>query len=105
MLDALLWYAWIQVFALAGWLIASRWLRGLADRGYGLSKALGLLLGGFVYWMSVTLGLAQNNTGAVLLALAVLFVVGFVLRRLKDDGRRTTPPRHITRVGRASSGV
>ena len=88
MLDALLWYGWTQVFALAGWWIASRWLRGLADRGYGLSKALGLLLGGFVYWMSVTLGLAQNNVGAVLLALAVLVGIGFLLRRL-DGGRRT----------------
>ena len=105
MLDALLWYAWIQVFALAGWLIASRWLRGLADRGYGLSKALGLLLGGFVYWISVTLGLAENNTGAVLLALAVLFVVGFVLRRLRDDGRPTTDDGSLTVVGRRSSVV
>ena len=96
MLDALLWYGWTQIFALAGWLIASRWLRGLADRGYGLSKALGLLLGGFVYWMLVTLGLAQNNTGAVLLALAVLFAAGFLLRRTGDDaaqnpGRRGSP--------------
>ena len=88
MRDLLIWYAWLQVFSLGGWLIGSRWLRGLPDRGYGVSKALGLLLGGFAYWWIVTAGLSSNNTGAVLMALAILFGAGMVLWRL--DGRRET---------------
>ncbi len=88
MLELLVWYVWLQAFSLGGWLIASRWLRGLPDRGYGVSKALGLLLGGFAYWWIVTARLSANNTGAALMALAVVFAVGVALWRL--DGRRDT---------------
>ena len=90
MLDLILWYAWLQLFSLGGWLIASRWLRGLPDRGYGVSKALGLLLGGFAYWWVVTIRLSANNTGAVLMALAILFGAGIALWQLES---RNTPDR------------
>ncbi len=88
MLEILVWYVWLQAFSLGGWLIASRWLRGLPDRGYGASKALGLLLGGFAYWWIVTARLSANNTGAALMALAVLFGAGIALWQL--DQRRAT---------------
>jgi YYY domain-containing protein len=83
MLDVLLWYLWAQAFGLGGWLILSRWLRALPDRGYGLSKAFGLLLGGFAYWWLITLGLAPNTPGAALLALALVYAagLGFTLTR------------------------
>ena len=90
MRDLLVWYVWLQVFSLGGWLIASRWLRGLPDRGYGVSKALGLLLGGFAYWWVVTIRLSANNTGAVLMALAILFGAGIALWQLES---RSTPDR------------
>lgn len=81
MLNTLLWYFWVQAFAFGGWLVAKRWLLHLPDRGYGLSKALGLLLGGYFYWMLVTLRWAQNNIGAVLLALALVYAIGLWLHR------------------------
>ena len=81
MIDAIVWYLWMQVFGIAGWLLSRRLLGGLPDRGYGASKTLGLILGGFAYWILVTLGLADNNIGAILLALLSLVVAGLVLGR------------------------
>jgi len=83
--DILRWYLWVQAFALGGWLIASRWLAGLPDRGYGISKVVGLVVGGFAYWAGVTLGLSGNHSGAALLALAAVWLIGLWLRRAATD--------------------
>lgn len=89
MIDIILWYVWAQVFAFGGLLISSQWLRPLPDRGYGLSKALGLLVGGFLYWIVVTLDLSKNEPGAILLALVLLASIGLVLRWFyRHDGLR-----------------
>jgi YYY domain-containing protein len=82
MLNVILWYIWVQVFALTGWWVAAHWLQQLPDRGYGISKTLGLLLGGFAYWIIVTLGLSLNDPGAVLFGLALVVVVGILIRAL-----------------------
>ncbi len=83
--DILRWYLWVQAFALGGWLIASRWLAGLPDRGYGISKVVGLVVGGFAYWAGITLGLSGNHSGAALLALAAVWLIGLWLRRAATD--------------------
>jgi YYY domain-containing protein len=83
--DILRWYLWVQAFAFGGWLIASRWLAGLPDRGYGISKVVGLVVGGFAYWAGVTLGLSGNHSGAALLALAAVWLIGLWLRRAATD--------------------
>lgn len=80
MIDIILWYLWAQAFAMSGWFVASRWLRRLPDRGYGISKALGMLLGGFAYWMIVSLGLSRNEPGAIILALLSVLAIGLALR-------------------------
>ena len=72
-IDLFLWYLWAQAFGLGGSLLASTWLRHLPDRGYAAGKAAGLVLGGFVYWLSITLGFATNNVGAALLGLAAVW--------------------------------
>ncbi|MBX7212596.1 MAG: hypothetical protein K1X39_01150 [Thermoflexales bacterium] len=86
MIDFVLWYLWMQAFGFASVGITRRWLGGLPDRGYGASKALGILLGGFAYWACVTLGLAANNSGAPLLALAIVALVS-VLVHLRSGER------------------
>jgi uncharacterized membrane protein len=78
--DILLWYLWVQAFALGGWLIAARWLDGLPDHGYGISKVIGLVMGGFAYWASVTFGFSSNHSGAALLGLSVVWLAGLWLR-------------------------
>ena len=90
LLDVLLWYLWAQVFALGGSLIASRWLRALPDRGYGLGKPLGLLLGGFAYWVLVMLGFSMNNAGAALMALTAVWVAGLAMRMTGDKSSQTS---------------
>lgn len=82
MMDSFVWYVWMQLIGLGGWLVASRWLQRLPDAGYGVSKALGMLLGAYVYWISVIAGVAQNQT-APLLAVFALFAVGAWLQRDK----------------------
>jgi YYY domain-containing protein len=88
MSDAIIWYLWVQVFALCGWTIAGNWLGDLPDRGYGISKALGVLLVGFTYWWIVTLGLAPNLPGAILLSVVLVIAAGLTLRWFRT--RNTT---------------
>ncbi len=46
------WVVWPLLFPL---------LPGLRDRGYGLARALGWLIIGWVHWMGVSLGLWENR--------------------------------------------
>lgn len=52
-----------------------RLFRKVADRGYAVSRILGLLLWGFGFWLLASLGLLQNQAGAILLVLALLGAV------------------------------
>jgi len=90
--DVLLWYLWVQAFALGGWLIAARWLAGLPDRGYGISKVVGLVIGGFAYWAGVTLGLSGNHAGAALLGLAAVWLAGLWLHKATPAAAQALPP-------------
>ena len=66
---------WYLALICLGWMsfpLAYRLFPGLADRGYSLSRILGLLLWGFGFWLSSSLGLLTNQPGSMLLVLAVL---------------------------------
>ncbi len=72
MLSIVLWYL---TLTLTGWLafpLAYRLLPALKDRGYALSRALGLLLWGYAFWLMASLGLGHNTAGGALTALALL---------------------------------
>lgn len=67
--------SWYLLITLLGWItfpLAYRLFPALADRGYTLSRAFGLMLWGFIFWLSATFGIAQNDLGGLLLSLAVL---------------------------------
>src|SRR5215207_2542415 len=67
--------SWYIVITLLGWLtfpLASTLFPALADRGYTLSRAFGLLIWGYVFWLFASLGIAQNDIGGLLLALLIL---------------------------------
>jgi YYY domain-containing protein len=71
-LRLLLWYL---VIVTLGWLsfpLSYRLLAKLSDRGYALSRVLGLLLWGFIFWLLANLGLLQNKPGGLLLALVIV---------------------------------
>ncbi|MFU8772707.1 MAG: hypothetical protein ACNA8H_09845, partial [Anaerolineales bacterium] len=68
-------FLWYLVISLVGWgtfPLAYRLLPGLPDRGYTLSRALGLLISGYIFWILVSFRLLDNNAGGV------LFAFGFV---------------------------
>ena len=69
---AVIWYLWIVVSGLAVFPLAWRLLRFLPDRGWTLSKPLGLLLWGYVLWMGGSLGVVPNNSGGWLASLLVI---------------------------------
>ncbi len=72
-----LWYLTITLLGLLTFPLAHRLFPALADRGYTLSRALGLLLWGFFFWLLASLGVVQNDAGGILLALVI--VMGLVI--------------------------
>jgi YYY domain-containing protein len=68
-------FSWYLLILLLGWLtfpLAYYLFPALADRGYTLSRAFGLLIWGYVFWLSASLGIAQNDLGGLLLGLVIL---------------------------------
>ena len=88
MLQFFLWYLLITFI---GWLtfpLAYRLLPALADRGFSLARALGMLVWGYMFWMMTSLGLVQNDGGGLLLALVLLAGVsgsGLVLKDARKN--------------------
>ena len=66
MADTIFWYFIITAIGLAAFPLAFRLLPGLPDRGYTASRALGLLLTGYLFWLSDSLGLLNNSVGGIL---------------------------------------
>ncbi len=67
--------AWYFALLVTGWIafpLAYRLLPALPDRGYALSRALGLLLWGYFFWLLASLHLAFNTPGGILTALSVV---------------------------------
>lgn len=67
--------AWYLLLTLLGWLtfpLAYRLFPALADRGYSLARAAGLLIWGYIFWLFASLGLTQNTIGGILFSLVIL---------------------------------
>ena len=68
-------FSWYILITFLGWItfpLGYRLFPALADRGYTLSRAFSLMLWGFIFWISATLGIAQNDMGGLLLGLVVV---------------------------------
>ena len=72
MITVIAWWLCFEIFGLAALPIAMRLFRWLPDRGYVFSKALGLLLVSYLVWLGASLGLLRNDSGGILLALAMM---------------------------------
>ena len=69
---------WYLVLVILGWLtfpLTYRLFSRLSDRGYSLSRVLGLLLWGFGFWLFGSLGVLRNQPGGILFALSLLVVI------------------------------
>src|SRR3970282_975211 len=69
----LAWWVASPVAGAAAFPIAWRVFNRLPDRGYGLSRTLGVLLGGYLLWLCASLGILRNNPGG---AVAAMLMVG-----------------------------
>lgn len=72
------WWLLVTVAGLAALPLLMRLLGSLPDKGYTLSKAAGVLLVAFVYWLLGILGFLKNSTGGMLLAWAIVLVIGLI---------------------------
>jgi YYY domain-containing protein len=85
MASFLLWYLSVSLVGLAAFPLAFRLLPALPDRGFAFSRALGLLLWGYFFWLLVSLGFAQNDLGGQFLAFLILVGLGlWALRGLSQ---------------------
>ena len=67
--------SWYLLISFLGWVtfpLAHQIFSALSDRGYTLSRAFGLLVWGYVFWLFASLGIAQNDIGGLLLGLVIL---------------------------------
>ncbi|HEX5838307.1 MAG TPA: DUF2298 domain-containing protein, partial [Anaerolineales bacterium] len=67
--------SWYILVSLLGWLafpLGFYLFPALADRGYSLARAFGLLVWGYVFWLFASFRIAQNDIGGLLLGLLVL---------------------------------
>ncbi|GMV32825.1 hypothetical protein FBQ83_06135 [Chloroflexi bacterium CFX5] len=71
----LTWYLTLTLLGLLTFPLAYRLFPALPDRGYTLSRAAGLLIWGYVFWLFTSFGLSRNDIGGILLALAVLIAL------------------------------
>ena len=72
MLQFFFWYITITLLGLLTFPLSYQLFPALADRGYSLSRALGLLLWGFMFWLLVSFRIVRNDTGGLLFVLALL---------------------------------
>jgi YYY domain-containing protein len=83
------WWVLVQIFGLVSLPIAFRLFWRLPDRGYGISKALGLLLPSYLFWLLGVLGFLRNDSGSIILSLTIVAVAAQLFyRRPQDSGFR-----------------
>jgi len=88
-LAALRWYLAVQAVGLAALPMCLRLFRHLPDRGLGVSKQLGLLLTGWIFWLFVTFGWLPNTGGGILVAIVLVASLGLLLTA-QPPGIRST---------------
>jgi uncharacterized membrane protein len=67
--------SWYILISALGWLVfplAYCLFPALADRGYTLARAFGLLIWGYIFWLLASFHIAQNDIGGLLLGLVIV---------------------------------
>ncbi len=81
MLHLVLWLVLLQVIGAAGFAWAFPFFRDLPDRGYGVSKVLGILVLAYAYWALITARVLDNGLLSLLAVFALLLGASVVLAR------------------------
>ena len=77
-LGLLLWYFFIFILGLFTYPIVRRTFPGLADKGYPLARALGLLLLAYISWLLGSVGVTYSRLTIGLVFLGIVFVGSFL---------------------------
>lgn len=91
MLYLIAWWFIIEILGLIALPLTLAFLRNLPGRGYPFAQPLGLLLGGYLFWMSVSLGFLRNSRAGIIfslfiVALASLFFLGLKPQAWRERG-------------------
>ncbi|NQU30585.1 MAG: hypothetical protein HQ525_07955, partial [Anaerolineae bacterium] len=89
MIHFLAWYLTLTILGALTFPLVYRLFPKFADRGYSLSRAAGMLIWGYAFWMLTSLGIAQNNIGGLMLGLA--FLIGLSLWVSQKGGGLRSP--------------
>jgi len=86
-LGLVLWYLFIFVLGLFTYPLARRALPGLADKGYALSRILGLVLLAYISWISASLGGTYSRAN-IAVALGLIMLAGVWQAWVQKDALR-----------------
>ncbi|MGD1995276.1 MAG: DUF2298 domain-containing protein [Anaerolineae bacterium] len=89
------WYFTLQLFGLAALPLTLRLFRRLPGRGYAFARPLGLLAGGWLFWLFSVFGWLPNAAGSVLVALGLLAAFGTALWLRSSEDAFSLPWRHV----------
>src|SRR3990172_9940611 len=89
MSETLAWWFSLEVIGLIAFPLTFLLFGGLRDRGYSLTKIVGLVFVGYVLWLSGLLGLLPHTRGAIILIMAVFAVAGLALVGNNQEQFRT----------------
>ena len=87
---ALTWWVVLEGAGLLVLPLAFRLFRHLPDRGYALSKPLGLIVVNYTLWMLGTLGFLRNSWGNILVSSVLCLVAGVFLYHRETRQRERT---------------
>jgi uncharacterized membrane protein len=76
-----MWWAVSTFLGLCIFPITWRIFHRLADRGYGISRALGLLTAGYLLWIGASFGTIKNDLVGAVGVVVLLAIIGFVFAR------------------------
>jgi YYY domain-containing protein len=75
-------FSWWLLVTLAGIAVlplCTRLLGALPDRGYTMSRAAGLLLTGYIFWILGSLGFLRNTSGSIILSWLVVLAISITV--------------------------
>jgi YYY domain-containing protein len=75
------WWLLVTMAAVAVFPLCVRLFGSLPDKGYTLSRAVGMLLVAFVYWLMASFGLVRNGVGGMGLAWLIVLITSLVIFR------------------------
>lgn len=79
MAETLSWWLIVQLLGVLAFPLTWLLFRNLADGGYAFSKVIGLLLVGYVYWLSGSAGILPNERLSIVLVALAVGIAGAVI--------------------------